>query len=287
LPKHSEKWLPKFNLDSKQIAEDHTKKFMLAIRFRSVEHEDVVCRLFPYTFEGNASTWYFAQQLHTIVSWDKFESCFLEKFGDDKPPEVLVMELSSLNMNPKEKIKYFNQRFLTLKNRIPINSMPTENLIVAYYTKSLHQNLEFWVKRSKKEMLLEAFEEASQIKKDILSLKYNLSNEAEITPSSKKKIEILPRSPQTKTQSERSDLESLQKVIHTLSNQVVDLRRLADEASSSKGTYKPPFRKPFPSNRPNANPEGLNFESLQYAIQTILEAHDNLVPPENSEDVVE
>jgi hypothetical protein len=50
------------------------------------------------------------------VSWEKFESCFLEKFGDDKSPEVLVMELSSLRMNPKDKIKDFNQRFLTLKN---------------------------------------------------------------------------------------------------------------------------------------------------------------------------
>jgi hypothetical protein len=72
-----------------------------------------------------------------------------------------------------------------------------------------------------------------------------------------------------------------------LSNQFVDLRRSAKEASSSKGTYKPPFRKPFPSNRPNLNPGGLNLESLQYSIQTILEAHDNLVPPKISEDVVE
>jgi hypothetical protein len=60
LPKHPEKWLPKFDPDSKQITEDHIKKFMLAIRLRNVEHEDVVCRLFPYTFEGNASTWYFS-----------------------------------------------------------------------------------------------------------------------------------------------------------------------------------------------------------------------------------
>jgi hypothetical protein len=60
LPKHPEKWLPKFDPDSKQIVEYHIKKFMLAIRLRNVEHEDVVCRLFPYTFEGNASTWYFS-----------------------------------------------------------------------------------------------------------------------------------------------------------------------------------------------------------------------------------
>jgi hypothetical protein len=100
LSKHPKKWLPKFNPNSKQIVEDHIKKFMLAIRLRSVEHEDVVCRLFPYTFEGNASTWYFSQQPHTIVSWDRFETYFLEKFGDDKSLEVLVMELSSLKDEP-------------------------------------------------------------------------------------------------------------------------------------------------------------------------------------------
>jgi hypothetical protein len=61
LPKHPEKWLPKFDPDSKKIAEDHIKKFMLAIRLRNIENEDVVCSFFPYTFEGNASTWYFSQ----------------------------------------------------------------------------------------------------------------------------------------------------------------------------------------------------------------------------------
>jgi hypothetical protein len=62
---------------------------------------------------------------------------------------------------------------------------------------------------------------------------------------------------------------------------------MAEEASSSKGPYKPPFRKPFPTNRPNPTTEGLNLESLQYALQTILEAQDNLMPPEIPEEVVE
>jgi hypothetical protein len=199
------------------------------------------------------------------------------------------MELSSLKMNPKEKVKDFNQIFLTLKNRIPADSMPAESLIVAYYTKALHNNIAIWVKRSKKSTLLEAFEEASQIEKDILSLKDNLNSEAETTSSSKKKIEILTRPPQAKSQPETLDLESLQKDFQKLSNQVMDLKRSAEEASSSKGSFKPPFRKPFPPNRPNPTTEGLNFESLQYALQTILEAHDNSAstPPESSEDVAE
>jgi hypothetical protein len=62
---------------------------------------------------------------------------------------------------------------------------------------------------------------------------------------------------------------------------------MAEEASLSKGPYKPPFRKHFPTNRPNPNTEGLNLESLQYALQTILEAQDNLMPPAIPEEVVE
>jgi hypothetical protein len=112
------------------------------------------------------------------------------------------MELSSLNMNPKEKVKDFNQRFLMLKNQILADSMLTESLIVTYYTKYLHNNIEIWVKRYKKSTLLEAFKEASQIEKDILILKENLNSEAETASSSKKKIEILTRPPQAKSQPE-------------------------------------------------------------------------------------
>jgi hypothetical protein len=144
--------------------------------------------------------------------------------------------------------------------------MLAKNLIVAYYTKALLQNIAISVKRSKKSTLLEAFEEASQIEKDILSLKDNTCNEAETTSFSKNKIEILPRHPQHKTQPDSSNLENLQKVVQKLSNQVIDLKRSVEEASSSKGPYKPPFRNPFPTNRPNLNYEGLKLESLQFTI---------------------
>jgi len=88
-------------------------------------------------------------------------------------------------------------------------------------------------------------------------------------------------------QPENPDLENLTKVVQKLSNQVIDLKRSTEEASSSKEPYKPPFRKPFPTNRPNLNPEGLNLESLQCALQTILEAQDNLIPPKIPQEVVE
>jgi hypothetical protein len=97
------------------------------------------------------------------------------------------MELSSLKMNPKEKLKDFNQRFLNLKNKIPADSIPVESLIITYYAKASHNNIGIWVKRYKQNTLLGASKEECQIEKDILSLKDNLNSEAETTSSLKRK----------------------------------------------------------------------------------------------------
>jgi hypothetical protein len=40
---------------------------------------------------------------------DEFETTFIEKFGEDKTPTTLVLDLSRIKMEAKEKIKYFNQ----------------------------------------------------------------------------------------------------------------------------------------------------------------------------------
>jgi hypothetical protein len=58
LPKHPEKFLPKFEPDKNDFAIDHIKNFKLTIRLMDVEHDDSIYRLFPYTFENKYSTWY-------------------------------------------------------------------------------------------------------------------------------------------------------------------------------------------------------------------------------------
>ena len=60
LPKHPDKLLPNFDLDDKALAENHIEKFILVVQTMNVQHEDVVCRLFPLTFEGKYSLWYFS-----------------------------------------------------------------------------------------------------------------------------------------------------------------------------------------------------------------------------------
>ena len=64
--------------------------------------------------------------------WNEFDLAFMNKFGDNKTPAALVLELSRIHMETKEKVKDFNQRFLTLRNRIPVISMPAEDVTIEF-----------------------------------------------------------------------------------------------------------------------------------------------------------
>jgi hypothetical protein len=108
MPKHL-KFLPKFVPDKKYFVEDHIKKFMLVVRLMNVQYEDVVCILFPYMFENKASIWFFSLAQASITSWNAFEIAFIENFGEEKTPTTLVLDISRIKMEAKEKIKYFNQ----------------------------------------------------------------------------------------------------------------------------------------------------------------------------------
>lgn len=83
LPAHPQKWLPKFNLDIGILVEEHIDNFMLSINLNIVIEEDVV-RLFPYTLQEAAESWYFSLPAGSITSWNAFQEQFLTKFGDDR-----------------------------------------------------------------------------------------------------------------------------------------------------------------------------------------------------------
>ena len=59
LPKNPDKLLPKFDPDDDILPKTHLDKFMLAMNIMNVQHEDVACRLFCLTLQGNASSWFF------------------------------------------------------------------------------------------------------------------------------------------------------------------------------------------------------------------------------------
>ena len=97
---------------------------MDALKLMNVEHEDVVCRLFPHTLQGKATKWFFNLAPGSITSWDKFEEAFMEEFSNEESSKIFPLELLGIRMNENEKVKDFNERFISLLNRIPIK--PTE-----------------------------------------------------------------------------------------------------------------------------------------------------------------
>ena len=91
----------------------------------------------PIFVRGTGFHLVFFLESNTVNSWDDFEKMFLEKFRDDSTLEDLIMNLSSLRIKGKERVKKFNWRFSYLKNRIPTSVLPTKELLVAYYIKGL------------------------------------------------------------------------------------------------------------------------------------------------------
>ena len=121
----------------------------------NVQHEDVVCRLFPLTFEGKAAVWYFSLTQGSITSWSDFSQAFLNKFGEDKTHSMLALELARIKMESKERIKDFNQCFLTLLNKIPVASQPPEDIIIENYALALPKYVGMFVKQAGKITLVE------------------------------------------------------------------------------------------------------------------------------------
>ena len=117
---------------------------MLSLRLLDVQHEDVICRLFPYTFVGHASTWFFSLAPGSIASWQQFQTSFLNQFGDDRTSRMFVLEISRMICDKKYKINDFNQRFINLLNRIP--EKPTESIQVQFYIASLPPSIAMFVK---------------------------------------------------------------------------------------------------------------------------------------------
>ena len=91
LPQAFEKLLPKFDPDEKTAVDDHLQSFYLAIEgLRAGEHEDVVCRLFPHTLKGVASSWYFGLPTNSIPDWETFKRIFRSKYAAQKTHASLM-----------------------------------------------------------------------------------------------------------------------------------------------------------------------------------------------------
>jgi hypothetical protein len=71
LPKDFKEWLPIFSGEDLIMTEDHLDFFLRALEPYD-QHEDVLMRLFSYTFVGKSKEWYDSTLPGTITNWDLF-----------------------------------------------------------------------------------------------------------------------------------------------------------------------------------------------------------------------
>ena len=99
----------------------------------------------------------------------------MAEFSEEETPRMLSSELLGIRMNENEKVKYFNERFVSLLNRIPIK--PGEAIHIEYYTFALPPNIVMFVKSQEKPTLVDNFAEAMQVEKNFKTMSSCLEDE--------------------------------------------------------------------------------------------------------------
>jgi hypothetical protein len=70
-----------------------------------------------------------------------------------------MSDLFSLVMNPKERVKYFNQRFTIVLNKFKDGTKPTQELQIKVYANALPTPISMFVKQDGNNTLASNFEE--------------------------------------------------------------------------------------------------------------------------------
>jgi hypothetical protein len=97
----------------------------------------------------------------------------LKSLGKIKCWLLWSLDLSRIKMDTNEKVKDFNQRFLSLLKWISRASKHVEDVTIEFYTSSLPMSMAMFVKNIEKATLEANFQEALKIENNMLSLKGN------------------------------------------------------------------------------------------------------------------
>jgi hypothetical protein len=270
--------LPKYDPETSGLPEDHIKKFILAIRLMNVQHEDVVCRLFPYMFENSASTWYFNLPVGSITSWTKFQKDFLDKFAEETTTGALMAELFAATMTPKERVKDFNQRFMTILNKFQPVVKPAQELQIEVYANALPASISMFVKRAAKKTLAENFEEAKMIEFQMKGCKEGQASLARKESQPPPRRGLLLTRPSGKPAEPtpdkgNGDIEDLQCMVKKLSNEIIDMKRNVGEGNQGQRPYKPFFKRNQPFKAIEPPPANLNIDLGNVASDSFCTYH--------------
>lgn len=111
LLENPDKFTPRYIYEESKTAEDHIKVFKEICNRKQVQHEDVVVRLFPYTFGKMSFQWYLNMPPACITDWASFESRFLDQFKAFIDLAVAYNQFVAIKRGPQKIISRYNHRF--------------------------------------------------------------------------------------------------------------------------------------------------------------------------------
>jgi hypothetical protein len=126
---------------------------------------------------------------------------------------------------------------MTILNKFIVDAQPIEELILEYYTTTLHPSISMFVKRVGKVIQTQNCEEAKNVEKKNLSLGRSPRVEENRAASKKPLLLIKP------IDQKPTDLDSVLKLVNKLSNEVVDLKRNVSKGSSHRKPFRDFYRK--------------------------------------------
>jgi len=112
MPKNPDKFCSKFRVhDPDRTADEHIKIFEANMFMLQVQHEDVICRLFPYSLQDEAYYWFANLPAASINSWPNLKTAFLNRFRMPTTPSDLYRSFVEIRWEEGEMISTFNNRF--------------------------------------------------------------------------------------------------------------------------------------------------------------------------------
>jgi predicted Mrr-cat superfamily restriction endonuclease len=145
-------------------------------------------------------------------------------------------------MDSKELVNDYNQHFLTLLKQIQRAYKIVEYVSIEFYTSSFPMSIAMFIKNVEKSTLEESFQESLKVEKNMLSLKGNPGVES--SKDNVKSKEAMYKPSKDKKNYDSMDMETLQRIVKKISNELIDLKKNGAEGSSSSKNF---FR--FPPNK--------------------------------------
>lgn len=140
---------------------------------------------------------------------------------------MLLKELGSIKMEQKEKVKHFNH----ILNKFIAWNKPHDSIKIDYYTSALPTNIVQFVKRVVKPTLLENFQEAIDVDKELCAIGVIVHDEP--AKESKDKGRRSQNDMSKVKEKETSEIENLTRLVKSLTTEVSEPKQRMTETTVS------------------------------------------------------